>query len=95
MAYNYMGEPHKYARIAQALGEYTWGLTVWDAAELAVDAVARLSADLDIPTLSEMGIPEEDIPMLAQLAYDDPQTVGNPRDINVAGYEKIYQSCFE
>ena len=94
MAYNYMGEPHKYARIAQALGENIWGLTVWEAAELAVDAVARLSEDLNIPTLPEMGIPEEDIPMLAQLAYDDPQTIGNPRDIDVAGYERIYRSCF-
>ncbi|MGD2041896.1 MAG: iron-containing alcohol dehydrogenase [Anaerolineae bacterium] len=94
MAYNYMGEPHKYARIAQALGENTWGLSVWEAAELAVDAVARLSDDLDIPTLPEMGIPEDDIPVLAQLAYDDPQTIGNPRDIDVAGYEKIYRSCF-
>jgi choline dehydrogenase len=95
MAYNYMGEPQKYARIAQALGENTWGLSVWEAAELAVEAVAMLSEDLDIPTLSELGIPEEDVPMLAQLAYDDPQTVGNPRDIDVAGYEKIYRSCFE
>jgi choline dehydrogenase len=94
MAFNYMGEPHKYARIAQALGENIWGLTVWEAAELAVDAVARLSDDLNIPTLPEMGIPEEDIPMLAQLAYDDPQTIGNPRDIDVAGYERIYRSCF-
>ena len=94
MAYNYMGEPHKYARIAQALGENIWGLTVWEAAELAVDAVARLSEDLNIPTLPEMGIPEEDIPMLAQLAFDDPQTIGNPRDIDVAGYERIYRSCF-
>jgi choline dehydrogenase len=94
MAYNYMGEPYKYARIAQAMGENTWGLTVLEAAELAVEAVARLSADLDIPTLPEMGIPEADIPMLAQLAYDDPQTIGNPRDIDMAGYEKIYRSCF-
>jgi choline dehydrogenase len=94
MAYNYMGEPYKYARIAQAMGENTWGLSVWEAAELAVDAVARLTEDLDIPTLPEMGIPEEDIPMLAQLAFDDPQTVGNPRDIGVKGYEQIYQSCF-
>jgi choline dehydrogenase len=94
MAYNYMGEPHKYARIAQAMGEYTWGLTVWEAAELAVDAVARLSEDLDIPTLPEMGIPEEDIPMLAELAYNDPQTIGNPRDIDIQGYETIYRSCF-
>ena len=95
MAYNYMGEPYKYARIAQALGENTWGLTVWEAAELAVEAVDRLSQDLDIPTLADMGIPEADIPMLADLAFKDPQTVGNPRDIDVKGYEKIYRSCFE
>ncbi|MGD9317399.1 MAG: iron-containing alcohol dehydrogenase [Anaerolineae bacterium] len=94
MAYNYLGEPEKYARIAQAMGENIWGLTLWEAAELAVDAVARLAEDLDIPTLPEMGIPEDDIPMLAQLAYDDPQTIGNPRDIDVAGYEMIYRSCF-
>mgnify|MGYP001071090399 CR=1 FL=1 len=95
MAYNYLGEPHKYARIAQALGENTWGLSVWEAAELAVEAVARLTKDLDIPTLPEMGIPKGDIPMLAQLAFNDPQTIGNPRDIDVAGYEKIYRICFD
>lgn len=95
MAYNYMGEPQKYARIAQALGENTWGLTVWEAAELAVEAVARLSEDVCIPSLPEMGIPEEDVPMLAELAFHDPQTIGNPRDIDLAGYEKIYRSCFE
>ena len=94
MAYNYLGEPVKYARIAQAMGENIWGLTLWEAAELAVDAVARLAEDLDIPTLPEMGIPEDDIPMLAQLAYDDPQTIGNPRDIDVSGYETIYRGCF-
>jgi choline dehydrogenase len=95
MAYNYMGEPYKYARIAQAMGENTWGLSVWEAAELAVDAVARLSDDVDIPSLAEMGIPKEDIPMLAELAYNDPQTIGNPRDIDKAGYEQVYRSCFE
>ena len=94
MAFNYMGEPEKYGRIAQALGEPTWGLSAWEAAELAVEAVAQLTLDLDIPTLPEMGIPEDDVPMLAQLAYDDPQTIGNPRDIDVAGYERIYRSCF-
>jgi len=95
MAYNYMGEPHKYARIAQAMGKNIWGLSVWDAARVAVEAVAELTVDVDIPTLPEMGIPEEDLPMLAQLAYDDPQTVGNPRDINVEGYEQIYRCCYD
>ena len=76
------------------MGEQAWGLSVWESAELAVDAVARLSEDVGIPTLPEMGIPEDDIPMLAQLAFDDPQTIGNPRDIDVKSYEQIYQSCF-
>ena len=94
MAYNYSGEPHKYARIAQALGENIWGLAIWETAELTVDAVAPLAADVEIRTLPEMGVPEADIPMLAQLAYDDPQTIGNPRDIDVKEYEQIYRSCF-
>ena len=94
MEFNYLGEPVKYARISQALGEDTWGMGVFDAAQLAAIAVARLTETLGIPTLPEMGIPEKDIPMLAQLAFDDPQTIGNPRDIDVAGYEKIYGSCF-
>jgi choline dehydrogenase len=76
------------------MGEDTWGLTVWEAAGVAVESIARLTEDLGIPTLPEMGIPEEDIPMLAQLAYDDPQTIGNPRDINLEGYEQIYRGCF-
>ena len=76
-------------KIDRRMGENIWGLTVWEAAELAVDAVARLTIDLEIPTLPEMGIPEEDIPMLAQLAYDDPQTIGNPRgDIAHTHHEK-------
>lgn len=95
MAFNHMGEPYKYARIAQALGENTWGMTVWEAAEVAVDAVARLTEDLGIPTLPQMGIPEEDIPMLAELAFSDPQTIGNPRDIDLKGYVQIYEGCFE
>ena len=57
--------------------------------------MAELTVDLEIPTLPEMGIPEEDIPMLAQLAYEDPQTVGNPRDIDVKGYEEIYHCCYD
>jgi choline dehydrogenase len=94
MAYNYLGEPHKYARIAQAMGENTLGLTVWEAAELAVASVTNLVNLLEIPSLTEMGIPEEDIPMLIDLAYADPQTIGNPRDLTKASYEQIYRSCF-
>jgi choline dehydrogenase len=34
------------------------------------------------------------IPCLAEEAFNDPQTIGNPCDINVKGYEWIYRRCF-
>jgi choline dehydrogenase len=95
MEYNYMGEPHKFARIAKALGEDTRGLTVWQAAEKAVEAVYRLIKDLQIPSLQQLGFREEEIPLLAELAAQDPQTIGNPRDINYNGYIQIYQRAFD
>jgi choline dehydrogenase len=94
MEYNYMGEPHKFARIAQALGEDTRGLSVWQAAEKAVEAVCRLTEDVEIPTLQDLGFAEDEIPLLAEIAYKDPQTIGNPRDLSVQSYVKIYQRTF-
>ncbi|MEW5959413.1 MAG: iron-containing alcohol dehydrogenase [Chloroflexota bacterium] len=95
MEYNYMGEPQKFARIAQAMGEDIRGLSVWQAAEKAVEAVMRLTEDVEIPTLQELGFTEDQIPMLAQIAFNDPQTVGNPRDLSVKSYEQIYQRTFD
>ena len=95
MEYNYMGEPHKFARIAQALGKDTRGLSIFRAAELAVEAVYELIDDLAIPSLQQLGFVEADLPLLAKLAAADPQTIGNPRDINEAGYIQVYQRAFD
>ncbi|MBL1131310.1 MAG: iron-containing alcohol dehydrogenase, partial [Chloroflexi bacterium] len=94
MEYNYMGEPQRFARIAQALGEDIRGLSIWEAAERAVTAVYRLTADIGIPSLQELGFNEDEIPLLAELAANDPQTIGNPRDINYQGYVQVYQRAF-
>lgn len=95
MEFNYIGEPQKFARIAQALGEDIRGLSVWDAAEKAVEAVYRLTEDVEIPTLQELGFKEEEIPMLADIAFKDPQTIGNPRDLTLNSYVQIYRRAFE
>lgn len=95
MAYNYKGEPEKFARIAQAMGEDIRGLNLWQAAEKAVEAVMRLTEDVEIPTLQALGLQEEEIPRLAKIAFDDPQTVGNPRDLSVESYVQIYRRAFE
>lgn len=94
MEYNYMGEPQKFARIAQALGKDTRGLNIFEAAELAVEAVYELTDDLNIPTLQELGFDESEIPLLAKIAFADPQTIGNPRDLTLKAYEGIYRRTF-
>lgn len=91
MEYNWMGNPEKFARIAWAMGENVAGLRVEEAAKLAVKAVADLVNDLEVPPLSSTGVTEKDIPILAKMAFDDPQTVGNPRDLDLAAYEKMYR----
>ena len=42
----------------------------------------------------ELGFSEDEIPMLARIAFEDPQTIGNPREVDVAGYEEIYRNAF-
>lgn len=95
MEFNFKGEPEKFARIAQAMGEDIRGLSLWQAAEKAVEAVMQLTEDVEIPTLQALGLKEIEIPKLAQMAYDDPQTIGNPRDLSVKSYEQIYRRAFD
>ncbi len=90
MEYNWMGEPEKYARMALALGVPTFGMTEREAALSAVEACRELAEDIGIPRLRELGITEADIPRLAQEAFNDPQTIGNPRDLTIEAYEDIY-----
>jgi len=95
MEYNYSGEPKRFARISQALGLDIANKTIWKAAELSVEYVYQLTEDLDIPSLNELGFKEEEIPMLAQKAEADSQTIGNPRDVDATNYERIYARAFE
>ncbi|MCL4297839.1 MAG: iron-containing alcohol dehydrogenase [Anaerolineae bacterium] len=95
MEYNFKGEPEKFARIAVAMGEDIRGLSIWQAAEKAVEAVMKLTEDVEIPTLQALGFSEEEIPMLAEIAYKDPQTIGNPRDLSLQSYVQIYKRAFE
>jgi choline dehydrogenase len=95
MEYNYAGEPERFARIARAMDLDTHAVSTWKAAEMAVEAVYRLTEDVEIPSLNELGFSEDEIPMLAEKAEADSQTIGNPRDVNATGYRTIYARAFE
>jgi choline dehydrogenase len=92
--YNVTAAPERYARIAQAMGVDTSGLDVLEAARAGVDELYRLTDDVGIPSLSELGFSEDEIPLLARIAYEDPQTHGNAREVDVAAYEEIYRNAF-
>ena len=95
MEYNHSGEPERFARMAVAFGLDTRGVSTWRAAEMAVEYVHELTKDVEIPGMHELGFGEDEIPMLADKAFADPQTVGNPRDVDAAAYRRIYQQAFD
>jgi choline dehydrogenase len=92
--FNVPAVPERYARIAQALGVNVHGLSPLEAAEAGIAELYRLTEDVRIPTMEKLGFSEDEILMLARIAYEDPQTVGNPREVTAADYEKIYRNAF-
>ena len=78
--FNLIACPERFADIAIALGENIEGLSVIEAADLALDAIVRLAEDVGIPSgLRELGVKEEDFPTLADNALKDACGATNPR----------------
>lgn len=63
--------------------------------QAAIDVIQKLADDVGIPkTLSEAGVKREDIPFLAESAFNDACTPGNPRDASKEEIIGIYESIF-
>jgi choline dehydrogenase len=92
--FNAPADPERHARVAQALGVETGGMEPLAAAQAGAAELYRLTEDVGIPTMAQLGFSEDEIPMLARIAHEDPQTIGNAREVDVADYEKIYRNAF-
>ena len=94
MAFNAGATAERFRDIAAAFGVAGAAeLPLDEARAAAVEAVAVLTRDLGNPTtLSEIGATEEDLPALAQAAFDDVCAGGNPRAASVAEIETLYRS---
>jgi choline dehydrogenase len=92
--YNAPASPERYARLARGLRADVSGLDALEAAIAGVRELDRLTDAVAIPTLAELGFSQDEIPKLARIACEDPQTVGNPRELGVADYERIYRAAF-
>jgi choline dehydrogenase len=92
--FNAPADPERYRRIAQALGVAIGGMEPPEAAMAGVEALYSLTDEVGIPTMEELGFSPDEIPLLARIAYEDPQTIGNPREVAVEDYEAIYRNAF-
>jgi alcohol dehydrogenase class IV len=97
--FSLIGNPEKYARIAEAMGENIEGLTVLEAADLAAEAVARLVEDIEIPTLPELGVDEDRLNELASQMAEDAIASGspanNPRQATKEEIVELYKLAYE
>lgn len=91
MEYNAPETGEKYRDIAKAMGvKGTESMTQDEYRKAAVDAVKQLSKDVGIPDNLKDIVKPEDIPFLAQSAFDDACRPGNPRDTSVEEITELY-----
>ena len=93
MEYNAEATGDKYKYIAKAMGvEGTENMSQEEYRKAAIDAVKKLSEDVGIPKDLKEIVKKEDIPFLAQSAYDDACRPGNPKETSVEDITALYES---
>ncbi|WP_308522698.1 lactaldehyde reductase [uncultured Veillonella sp.] len=96
LKFNAPATGEKYREIARVMG--VSNVDAMDEAtyrQAAIDVIQKLADDVGIPkSLSEAGVKREDIPFLAESAFNDACTPGNPRDVSLEEIIGIYESIF-
>jgi len=96
LKFNAPATGEKYREIARVMG--VPNVDAMDEAtyrQAAIDVIQKLADDVGIPkSLSEAGVKREDIPFLAESAFNDACTPGNPRDVSLEEIIGIYESIF-
>lgn len=96
LKFNAPATGEKYREIARVMG--VPNIDTMDEStyrQAAIDVIQKLADDVGIPkSLSEAGVKREDIPFLAESAFNDACTPGNPRDASKEEIIAIYESIF-
>lgn len=96
LKFNAPATGEKYREIARVMG--VPNVDTMDEAtyrQAAINVIQKLADDVGIPkSLSEAGVKREDIPFLAESAFNDACTPGNPRDASLEEIIGIYESIF-
>lgn len=96
--YTYLGNPKKFAAIAEAMGENITGLSTIEAAFKTYEAVKRLCRDIQIPSISGLGIDQEEfeklIPKMAVDAIASGSPNNNPRSVTQEDIMQLYRKAW-
>ena len=93
MEYNAEATGEKYREIARAMGvKGVDDMSQDEYRKAAIDAVKQLSIDVGIPQDLKDIVKKEDLPFLAQSAYDDACRPGNPKETSVEDITKLYEA---
>nr|WP_320049197.1 iron-containing alcohol dehydrogenase [uncultured Desulfuromonas sp.] len=92
--FNAISNVKRFADIAVAMGENIDGLSDVEAAEVAIASIRRLSSDVGIPAgLTELGVKEEDLKIMAENAQKDACMLTNPRKAKLEQVIDIYKAA--
>ena len=96
MEYNIPACPQRLATVARLLGEEVDGLSVWQAAGRAVEAVQRLKEEVGIPVrLREVGVKEAELRTLAEATAKVTRLLQmNPRPLDEDSLEGILRRAW-
>jgi alcohol dehydrogenase len=93
MRFNSVVVPHRYVRIARAMGVNAGGRSDTEVIADGISAVATLASDCGLPTrLRDVGVPEDALPELAAISLVDGAIFHNPR---VATEEELLEMLRE
>jgi alcohol dehydrogenase len=92
--FNMIANLDRFVDIAVAMGENVDGMSKRAAAEKALEAIKTLSSDVGIPKgLAELGVKEEDLPIMAENAQKDACGLTNPRRPTLQDVIQIYKDA--
>jgi len=92
--FNVLACPERFVNIAIAMGETVQGFSVMEAADKAIESIRKLSKDVGIPSgLKELGVKEEDFPILAENALKDACGFTNPRKATKEDIIELYKAA--
>ncbi|MDM5198271.1 iron-containing alcohol dehydrogenase [Fictibacillus enclensis] len=94
MEFNFLAVPKKFSTIAGLCGESVQNLSNIEAGKKAIVYIKQLSLDIGAPQrLSEMGLTDEGISEMSQVALEDACMITNPRDIKIEDVIQLYRQA--